>query len=343
MKKMEYKKSATIKDVALKSGFSVATVSAVINGKDIVSPKAKNTIRRAIEELNYRPNEVARSLKKSKTSSIAILVRAITNPLYLQVVLGLEEVAWKHHHEILFCSVGPNLEREKEYINNLIDRRVDGVVIATSTLQRQDSLEKLKENEIPYVFVNRRPEQLLEHEWFIGMDNKKASKLIVNHLHELGLTKLAYLSGPREFSTFQERMKGFQEEMNRLQLPLIPEFIFETDFTKQEGSRVTKKLLASENKPEAIFCSSDLLASGAYLAIKNEGLRIPQDMLLTGIDNSELTDLIGLTTIEPQAKQMGILAGTLLIQLMKQEASSFEQVTLLEPQLVIRDSTNVKL
>jgi DNA-binding LacI/PurR family transcriptional regulator len=339
---LENKKNITIKDVAEKSGYSVATVSAVINGKDIVSPRTKTIIEKAIEELNYRPNEVARSLKVSKTSSIAILVRAINNPFYLQVVLGLEEIAWKYHYEILFCSIGPNLEREEEYIENLIDRRVDGVVIATSTLERQDSLQKLKANKIPYVFVNRRPKKLQEHEWFVGLDNRKASKIIIEHLHELGVKKIAYLSGPREFSTFYQRLEGVISIVEKLDLSIPTEMIFESDFTKEEGYRITNQLLSLKDKPEAIFCSSDLLASGAYLAIKDHGLKMPEDILLVGIDNSEVTDLIDLTTIEPQAKEMGKVVGNLLIDLINNGESSYDQETLLEPRLVIRKSTQLK-
>lgn len=339
---MELKKNITIKDVAEKSGFSVATVSAVINGKDIVSPKTKTIIEQTIEELNYRPNEVARSLKVSKTSSIAILVRALTNPLYLQVVLGLEEIAWKHGYEILFCSIGPNLEREEEYIDNLINRRVDGVIIATSTLDRQESLQKLKDNKIPYVFVNRRPKKLQEHEWFVGLDNRKASKLITEHLHELGAKRVAYLSGPREFSTFYQRLEGFLSIAKQLKMPVMEEYIFESDFTKEEGYRITDQLLSLQEKPDAIFCSSDLLASGAYMAIKDRGLNLPEDILLVGIDNSEVTDLIGITTIDPQATEMGRLVGNLLTDLIENGESSFDQETLLEPMLVVRNSTKLK-
>jgi DNA-binding LacI/PurR family transcriptional regulator len=342
VKLLEMKRNITIKDVAEKSGFSVATVSAVINGKNIVSPKTKTIIENVIEELNYHPNEVARSLKVSKTSSIAILVRAINNPFYLQVVLGLEEVAWKHKFEILFCSIGPNLEREEEYIDSLINRRVDGVVIATSTLDRQNSLQKLKVNKIPYVFVNRRPKKLQEHEWFVGLDNRKASKLIMEHLYELGVKKIAYLSGPREYSTFYQRYEGFLSVTEKLNITVTDEMIFESDFTKEEGFRITEQLLSIEDKPEAIFCSSDLLASGAYLAIKKRGLKIPDDILLVGIDNSEVTDLIDLTTIEPQAKEMGKIVGNLLIDLIEHGESSFDQETLLEPLLVVRKSTQLK-
>jgi DNA-binding LacI/PurR family transcriptional regulator len=339
---MELKKNITIKDVAEKSGFSVATVSAVINGKNIVSPKTKTIIEKAIEELKYSPNEVARSLKVSKTSSIAILVRALTNPFYLQVVLGLEEIAWKLGYEILFCSIGPNLEREEEYIDNLINRRVDGVVIATSTLDRQESLQKLKDNKIPYVFVNRRPKKLQEHEWFVGLDNRKASKLITEHLHELGAKRVAYLSGPREFSTFYQRLEGFLSIAKQLKMPVMEEYVFESDFTKEEGYRITDQLISLQEKPDAIFCSSDLLASGAYMAIKDRGLNLPEDILLVGIDNSEVTDLIGITTIDPQATEMGRLVGNLLTDLIENGESSFDQETLLEPMLVVRNSTKLK-
>ncbi|WP_209123404.1 LacI family DNA-binding transcriptional regulator [Alkalihalobacillus sp. BA299] len=329
----------TIKDVAAKSGFSVATVSAVINGKTIVSPRSKEIILQTINELGYRPNAVARNLKKSKSPSIAILVRAVTNPLYLQVVLGLEEMAWKHNYEILFCSIGPNLEREDKYIDNLIERRVGGVVIATSTLIRQKGLDKLHMHNIPYVFVNRKPDRLEEHECYIGLDNVNASKMIVNHLNELGVRDIAYLSGPQEFSTFKERMSGFRDAMKSNGIPLQNDRIFETDFTKECGYQVIKELIVSGNLPEAVLCSSDLLASGAYLAFKEENIRIPDDILLTGIDNSDLAELMDLTTIDPHAKEMGRRAGHILVDIISDSSNELKKEILLQPQLVVRNSS----
>lgn len=330
---------ATIKDVAAHAGFSTATVSAVINGNDIVSPRAKEIITKAIEELNYRPNLVARDFKKSKSSSIAILVRGVTNPLYLQVVLGLEEVAWDNQYEILFCSIGPNLEREDKYINALIDRRVGGVVIATSTLVRQKGLEKLKMHNIPYVFVNRKPGNLEPYEWFIGTDNLEASKLIVHHLHEAGAKDIAYLSGPQEFSTFKERLEGFRCAMESYKIPIREDLIFETDFTKEFGYRITNELIQSQSLPEVILCSSDLLASGAYLALNEHDIQIPEDILLIGFDNSDIAELINLTTIEAQAIEMGRRAGKLLINIIAGSLKDEKQEVRLVPELIIRKSS----
>ncbi len=328
----------TMKDVAKKSGFSVATVSAVINGVPIVSPKAKEHILSAIKELGYRPNHIARSLKSQKTSSLAIIVRDITNPFYPEVIKGFEEVAWSNNYDVFLCNTENNSERELKYIDNLIGKRVDGVVIATSYIKREKYYDRLMENGIPYIYLNRRPDELLEYEYFIGTNNRLASEKAVKHLADLGYRRIHFMSGPLHLSTFKDRFEGFVNGMGKVGLKVEDHGIsFGNDFAEATGYDFAKKLLRLNSLPDAIFCSSDLMAFGVHHALKEEGVSIPEDVALIGLDNNRYGHLIDLSSVEPQNKEMGRTAGNILMNLLlKNENISPEKETLLEPEVVVR-------
>lgn len=329
----------TMNDVAKKSGFSIATVSAVINGDSIVSPKAKAKILEAINELGYRPNAVARSLKNAKTSSIGIIVRDITNPYYPEIVSGLEEIAWGSNYEVFLCNTENNLEREEKYINNLIEKRVEGVVIATSLIERKHYYNKLKIFGIPYVFLNRRPDELLDHECFVGADNRLAAIKVVDHIKQMGYSQIAFLSGPQEFSTFKDRLKGFHEGMDKNGLNVKHNWVkLGSSYSKQRGYEEAKKMINAASLPQIIFCSSDLLAFGVYVALQEERLRVPEDVALISIDNNMYSDLINLSSVNMQNKELGREAGRMLMRLLKSESIESRQF-LLEPELVIRKSS----
>lgn len=328
----------TIKDVAKKSGFSVATVSAVINGAPIVSPKAKEKILEAIKELGYRPNAIARSLKNAKTSSIGIILRDITNPHYSEIVSGLEEIAWTNNYEVFLCNTENSLERELKYIDNLMNKRVDGIVIATSSLKREQYYDKLRMFGIPYVFLNRRPEELFDYECYVGGDNRLASVKVIDHLYQLGYSRIAYLGGPINFSTFHERLSGFLEGMEKYGLVVRSEWVRSRDeYTMERGYEEAKQFIHNHSMPEVIFCSSDLLAFGVYMAFKKEGICIPDDVALISIDDNRFGDLIELSSVNMQNKEMGRQATKMLMRLLNNEPIDKREV-LLEPQLIIRKS-----
>ena len=330
----------TIKDVAKKSGFSVATVSAVINNVPVVSPKARQQILDAIEELGYRPNNVARSLKSQKTSSLAILVRDITNPFYPDVVMGFEEVAWANNYEVFLCNTENELERESKYISNLISKKVDGVAIATSYIKRNKEYDKLREAGIPYVFLNRRPGHLRDNEVFVGADNRLASEKAVRHLSEIGYRRIQYLSGPLQMSTFKERFEGYIEGMGKLGLTVEDRAIMiGSDFSEETGYEFAKQMLRAPSLPDAVFCSNDLIAFGVHRAFKGAGVAVPQDVALIGLDNNRYSHLIELTSVDPQHREMGRTAGKLLIDIIRSKnPQTAPKEVLLEPEVVVRET-----
>lgn len=331
-------KKVNIKDVAKHSGFSVATVSAVINGVPIVSERSKEKILNTIDELGYRPNFIARSLKKSKTLSLGILVRDITNPFYPEVISGIEEFAWANNYEVFLCNTENDSKREEKYIENLINKQVDGVFITTSNNERNKAYDKLRESGIPYIYVNRKPETLLEGEYFVGTDNIKAVDCVVQYLKEMGLTEIAFLAGPQEFFTFKQRLSGFRTSMINEGLPIKEEWIYiNHEYNEEVGYKTAEDILKCNPLPQCIFCTSDLLAFGVYQALNKAGMKIPGQISLISIDNNRFGSLIGLSSVDMNNKEIGRKAGKKMLDLLNNNAV-LEQEVLLIPKLVTRTS-----
>ena len=165
---------STMKDVAKHSGFSIATVSAVINKVPIVSEKTKKKIEESIAVLGYRPNLIAKSLKSANSSSIGVLLKDVKNPHYSDMIYGIEKIAWLHNYEVFLCNTEDDLIRERKYINNLIGKQVDGLIIAAYS--KEINYQDLLGDTVPYLFLNRRPESLAEDELYVGADNFLASR-----------------------------------------------------------------------------------------------------------------------------------------------------------------------
>ena len=329
----------TIKDVAKRSGFSVATVSAVINDVPIVSEKSKNKILQVIEEMGYRPNTIARSLKKSKTSTLAIIVKDITNPFYPELISGIEEVAWSKNYEVFLCNTENDIEKEKKYIDNLISKQVDGVFLSTSSLDRIVDYTVLSDSNIPYVFVNRKPNVLFDNEWFVGTDNYAAVQKAIRYIISKGIKDIAFYAGPQEYWTFNQRLLAFKETMEKEGLEVKDEWIFtREEFNEETGYNNTLKIIKDSKLPECIFCSSDPLAFGAYKALSENNIKVPDDMYLMGTDNNKFGELIGLSSIDMNNKQLGREAADVLIDVLKNKETQKKNEIILQPELIIRSS-----
>ena len=327
-----------MKDVAKHSGFSIATVSAVINKVPIVSEKTKKKIEESIEVLGYRPNLIAKSLKSANSSSIGVLLKDVKNPHYSDMIYGIEQIAWDHNYEVFLCNTEDDLFRERKYINNLIGKQIDGLIIAAYS--KDMNYSDLSKGAIPYLFLNRRPEFLSKDDLYVGADNFLASQKVVEYLKTKGYKKMAFFSGPIEHSTFQGRYEGFINTMKNEQLVINEEWIFfgDKDYSEETGYGFMNTILESNYIPEVIICSSDLFAFGADKALKEKGVQIPKDIALISMDNNRFGEFIGLSSVDFQTELMGRLAGELLIESMKKDSNIESNHIVLEPNIVVRET-----
>lgn len=338
---------ATIKDVAKHSGFSVATVSAVINGLPIVSDHAKEKIEQSIKELDYRPNMIARSLKSSKSLSIGIIVNNIINPLYPEIIFGIEKVAWENNYEVFLCNTEGDAKRERKYITNLIGKQVDGVIIATAEDGTEENYTELANSTIPYVYINRKPINFGERDFFVGADNYLAGIKVINYIHQFGYQKVGFIAGPPFYSTFRERYRGVSERAKSLGMDLKDEWVLfgDRNYSESIGYEYMLERFRANSIPDVIICASDLLAFGVHKALLDHDKKIPEDVALISMDNNRFSELIGLSSVDLKPELMGEKAAEILIKIMKNDVDTINSKNefLLEPMIVTRETCGIKV
>lgn len=333
---------ATMREVAKRAEVSIATVSAVINESAYVTPKLKQRVLNAIEELNYKPNVLAKFLRFHKTSTIGVIIRDVQNPFYPAVVKGIEDTAWSQEHIVCLCNSEGHIERELSFLQSLLQRKVDGVLLATTTLGDNPSVEVLEQENIPYVIINRHP-GTIEHMNYVGIDNKQAAILATEHLVSLGRKKIVVVQGPEDYSTSQERTAGFIEALRKHNYPIQSGFLERGDYLVEGGYEAAKRLLDLPDKPDAIFCANDLMAFGVIEKLIEEHVRVPQDISVVGCDNIYFSKYFRtpLTTVDYPKYEMGKIAVEMLLDIIEEKVQGKRQV-ILSPQLVVRDSCGAK-
>lgn len=308
-------KTATIKDVAFESQVSIATVSRVINKSGTVNPLLEERVLAAIEKLSYTPNNIARSLKTSTTSTVAFLVSNISDPFFITIGRGIEDYIKEYDYNLMVCSVDQSPEKELEYLNLLKEKQVDGFII-NSTGLNDDEITKISQK-IPIVLSNRQ----ITNPSFIGdfVDNDNVGGIITltKHLTKIGHTKIGIINGPNYLSTAQERLKGFTTEMKRIGITVDKTYpyLYEDFFTKRGGYDGMKTLLSLDEPPTAIIAMSSEGALGALMYCQDNHVRIPEDISLVCFGNIENQELlyVDLTIATTNLKGIGNKMGELLL------------------------------
>ncbi len=333
----------TIKDVAKKAGVSVMTVSRVINGKKNVREDTREKVLKAIEELGYIPNSIARSLTLKKTATIGLVISDITNPFFTTIVRGVEDTAISKHFTVILCNTDENPEKESMYVEVLARNKVDGVIF-TSASGKKAPLKSLFIRNIPLVLIDRTIEGLEDVDIVRG-DSISGAYMLTKHLIDLGHRRIGIIVGSKAISTAVDRVEGYKRALKDSNIPIDESLIRineKSKFSKEDGYRLTKELRNMENSPTAIFGGNNLMAIGAILAIRELGLSIPDDISLVSFDDIEsLSEVYPfLTVVKQPAYTMGVLATELLIRRIENKDKIKEKrEILLKPELIIRRST----
>lgn len=326
-----------MKDVARLAGVSTSTVSHVINNSRFVSESIRERIESAIRELNYAPSALARSLKINQTHTIGMLLTASSNPFYAEVVRGVENSCYERGYSLVLCNTEGDEDRMNRSLETLLQKRVDGLLImcTESHLPSADILTRYPG--IPSVMMDWAP---FDGDSDIIQDNSLlGGELAANHLIASGYTRIACIAGPRDKTPARLRLEGFKQAMAAAGLVLPPEYIIDGDFEFQGGFNGMNALLACKIRPQAVFTSNDAMAVGAYHALYQAGVRIPEDMAVMGYDDIELARYMTppLTTIHQPKDELGELAIDTLIHRLKSPGGS-QQRLVLTPELIERQS-----
>lgn len=332
---------ATMKDISKKANVSLSTVSAVINRSAYVSPELTKRVMQAIEELNYRPNAVARSLKKKSTNTIGFIVTDILNPFYPPMIKGIEDVSFNNNFNVILCNTSNEHKRILTYLELMLEQQVDGLILAN--IATAEDLKEIEKTGLKYVLINRKPPFYDKH--FVGVNNPLSSELAVNHLVALGYKRIAYFGGNLEINTARERKAGFTSCMTQNGLEIDPMLVFDGEYSMESGYTNVKKMLEQVEKlPEAICTVSDVVAFGVIKGLRDSGIRVPEDIAVIGNDNSSFSEnfLVPLSSVDHSSYDMGKLAMELLLQLIKEKNEIVARQVILTPSLVVRESCGYK-
>lgn len=329
----------TIKDIAKRTGVSVSTVSMVLNGKDYrISQATRSKVKAAARELNYRPNRMAAGLVTRTSKTLGLIIPDITNGYFAEMASVIEANCALNGYSLILCSTNDIPEQDVKYVNLLLERSIDGVllVMAVNSLNNcvEECLHLLHEAEVPVL--------LLDREWRGGgvvnviSNNEQGGYLACSHLLELGHRRIGCITGPLRVQSSQKRLDGYARALREHGVACDAGLILEGDYHTGSGYELCGHLL--EQDVTAIFSCNDMMALGVYKKLREKGLRVPQDISLIGYDNLNFTDFleVPLTTVSQPAPLLGDMALSKMLQMLRGEKP---EDTVFLPELVVRSST----
>jgi LacI family transcriptional regulator len=328
----------TLKDVAQYAGVSVTTASRALNDKPDISKETKELIQIAIKELGYVSNLQARELRTQRTSTIGIVISDNANPFFARVIRGIQDTASANGFQVILCNTDEDYDKELHAIRLLSSMQVAGILITPVQSQTDDILE-LQANQIPFVSITRYLSNI-DTNYVVGND-ALGGRLAVNHLIERGYQQLFCINGPLHISPGIERWNGCQEALRQHGITNYADLAIFGNINMEDGYRAAKEILKRAKPPFGIFCFSDYVAIGAYQALFEANLRIPEDVGLVGYDNIEFAPLlrVPLTTLDNPRYQVGKAAMEMLMEIIAGRVSPTGNHLALDPQLIIRNST----
>ncbi|WP_336788142.1 LacI family DNA-binding transcriptional regulator [Paenibacillus sp. MMO-177] len=332
----------TIYDIAEKANVSAMTVSRVINNTGRISEKTRAKVKKVMEELNYVPNQMARSLVLQQTRSLFLLITDITNPFYTTLSRGAEDAATKNGYRLLFGNSDESLEKEADYVNTILTTRVDGVLLAPAGDPSLPHLESLQRHNIPFVLLDREVPGV-ECDIVLG-DSKEGARQLVNHLAKQGHRRIAMVNGSDTISSARLRLEGYKEALILNGLNYEESIVFETSYgPRTDLSEMEAWLDSLDPLPTAVVAGNNVLAIEAIRLLRKRNMRIPEDISIVCFDDfgpySEIDPFM--TVAAQQAYQFGYLGMQMLIDRIqnKEEAGPWKKIVL-PAELIIRRSVS---
>ncbi len=334
----------TMKDIARDLGVSVVTVSKVLRNHEDIGEKTRKRVLDRVKELNYTPNLAARSLVTGRTYLVGLVVPDLLHPFFAQIAKSLSGVLLKKGYCLTISTSEENPKLEAHEIDRLLARRLDALVIASSC-KEPALFERIQKEGPPLVLIDRRFSGLDAN--FVGTDDEAVGRLATEHLIQVGCERIAHLRGP-DSSPGIGRLKGYLDALAAHKLFPLPGYISTPRMadvhSKESGAELMKQLLSLNPRPDGVFCFNDPMAIGAIHHILDAGLRVPEDIAVIGSGNlhydAELR--IPLSSIDQQTEQIGNRTGRLTLSLLESKTRPRNKTFILQPQLVVRASSDRK-
>jgi LacI family transcriptional regulator len=333
--------AVTLRDVAQKAGVSAMTVSRVVNGAGGVDAETQRRVEEAILALDYIPNRLARSLVSQQTRTIGLIVPDVVNPFFAPVIRGAEMTARKAGYRVLLCNSEGDLRLEREYIEDLVAHRVEGLLLAPASDRSRVALLPLLKGGFPFVLLDRSlPDTDCDH---VISDNVAGARRLVEHLIAIGHRRIAHFTESDDVSTGRDRLEGYRQALEAAHIPVSEDLIFRSTTDRIGGYRATQMMLHLDPLPTAIFTVNNMTALGAMQALRERGLKVPEEIGLVCFDDVEHLAVLSpfLTVIDQPGETFGSLGAQLLFERISGKAGNRSRRIVLQADLIVRQSCGV--
>ncbi len=331
------KKNISIYDIARSLNVSASTVSRALQDHPRISSEVRKMVQKKAREMNYKPNRMAVNLKLGKSSTIGVVVPNINRNFFSSVIDGIEEEASRKGYDVLICQSQESYEKEKKIISSLAQGRVDGVIasIASGTYN-YDHLNSLEEDGIPLVLFDRVADEV--HAGKVTIDDYRGAYMVVEHLLQQGRKRIFHCASHQHVKIWKRRCEGYLEAMRANGIEPDEDWIIYGEISQEQGRIAAQQIWKMENRPDAVFCTSDFVAIGMVLEFLKHGVRIPDDIAVCGFANEPMDALVtpSLSSVDQFSKQMGQQAAQMLFAKINGESPADVVLT---PELIVRDST----
>ena len=327
----------TIRDVARQAGVSVATVSRTLAGDPKVSDETRRRVLQAIEQLDYRPDQVARSLRRRRNNLIGLIVSSIENVFFTEFAHAAEQAAHQHGYNLIVCNTDENPQREEGYLEVMNRQLVTGVILAPAPGEAKHLVHFL-EGGLPIILINRRLEHLRCSS--ITSDDEEAAYQCVSHLIQEGRRRIAAITGLPGISTTRERLRGYHRALEQAGIAVDPSLEVSGQACLAGGYEATRALMERAFRPDALFVFNNLMTQGAIMALQDLGLRWPDQVDVAGFGAFETARLYKppLTLIAQPTHEIGRRAVEMLIDRVEHRLGDQPQTVVLHNRLIPREA-----
>ena len=330
---------STIIEVAKRARVSTATVSNVIRGTQRVSAALQERVKKAIRDLDYYPNELARSLKVKQTRMLGMVLPDITNPFFPEIMRGAEDAAFERGYLLLTANTDEQIERERRIVCALRSYRLDGILLSSAPGKDNSHIQRMIDAGMAVVCIDRPASGIKTDS--VLVDNVRGAKECVRYLIGAGYREIAMIAGTLQVQTARERLRGYEEALREARIPISKRLVFEGDFRDESGYRLGKKLLADSARPSAIFVSNGYMALGLVRALAEMKVRCPEDVGIATFADAAVARTIHppLTAVVQPSYEIGVQAANILMDRVEGKLNSERISIRIQPKLVIGDST----
>ncbi len=328
----------TIHEVAKRAGVGSITVSRVINHSGYISQETRERVEKAIAELGYVPNTLARSLRSRRTHTVGLMATDITNPFFTTLARGVEDTANEAGYTVIFCNTDESAAKEAKYLDVLLQKQVDGLLFVPSQ-SHASAIQQIQKHGTPVVVLDRRVPTVDVDT--VRCDSVDGAYQLTRYLVSLCHTQIAMMSGALGVSTADDRVTGYRKALEEAGIAMVDGYIFRGDFSPESGYAMTRQAINLPLRPTALIAANNFITIGAMKALQEAGMDVPDDIALVGFDDLPPTMVTFpfFTVVSQPAYEMGTRAMKILLDRLEGKEMEMAQEIILPTQLIVRRSS----